>query len=103
MNHIQRLQAEVAHLQAREKLLLDGIQSIRDYVRSDKFATDDHVNVNDIVLRVDEVTGEWTDVFFEPWGAACLVSYEAETRSPRGWQQVVSEGDGRWGGERGRR
>lgn len=58
MNHIKRLQADIARLTAERDALLTGLDDIRQYMHHPKFACGDrldgYVNVSDVLLRIRE-------------------------------------------------
>lgn len=96
MNNIDAMRARIEHLEAERETLLAGFKSLMDYAVSEKFWRDPYIHNADITTRINEVLSEWTDVNLLPYGAGCLLNYASEVRA-RGFINVVSPGDGRWG------
>ena len=61
MNHIHRLQADLAASQALTTGLLDGLTELRAYLSSDKFAQDRWVGTDDMMLRIRNLIREAYD------------------------------------------
>jgi len=53
-NHIENLSDELVAANAESLSLQDGMMSLVSYLMSDKFATDQNVNVADVILRISE-------------------------------------------------
>ncbi len=54
MNHIKKLQLQLAAANAEVAALKAGMESLERYARSDKFAAHTYVNTADILLRLQE-------------------------------------------------
>jgi hypothetical protein len=58
MHHIKRLQITI-------NIYHQGITDLKKYLTSDKFSSDNQVNVKDILLRITEMESRITDSIFE--------------------------------------
>ena len=54
--------------ESSEQILIDGLYSIRHYLNSEKFSQDIMVNKNDILLRIQEIIGDYDSaIMAEGW------------------------------------
>ena len=61
MNHIKRLQQELAAAQNQIKAFEQGIQDVEGYLCSSKFEEDTTVQASDVLRRIQEVKYSVTD------------------------------------------
>jgi hypothetical protein len=52
-------------LTEKNKVLVEGLQEIRQYLNSEKFSVDIMVNKNDILLRISEIFNRVSDLEFK--------------------------------------